>query len=109
MPLPDELLDTARRLLDLDGIEPRQATIRRSVSTAYYALFHLLISEALENWSRPEFRPILGRIFEHGTMRSVSERMASDLSRKLKVFDIFRRAATPKNCECFHPLATKTD
>ena len=85
MSLAGELLDIAQTLLDIDGPELRQATIRRAVSTAYYALFHLLISEAAENWSRPEFRPALGRIFEHGHMRSVSDRISADLSRKVKM------------------------
>ena len=56
----------------MDPEEPRQAGLRRAVSTAYYSLFHLLISEATSNWSRAEQRPALGRIFEHGKMKNAS-------------------------------------
>jgi hypothetical protein len=66
MPLSEELLDVARSLTDLDSGEPRQASLRRAVSTAYYALFHLLVTEAASNWSRPELRSRIGRLFEHG-------------------------------------------
>jgi len=84
MTLAEELLEVAQILLNVSGPPVAQAAIRRSISTAYYALFHLLIGEATENWNRPEFRSALGRIFEHGNMRSVSERMAADLGRKEK-------------------------
>jgi len=46
-----------------------QASLRRSVSTAYYALFHLLIQDASANWSRLDTRDYLARAFEHKTMR----------------------------------------
>jgi uncharacterized protein (UPF0332 family) len=69
MTFADELLDLARRLAGLDGENPRQASLRRAVSTAYYALFHLVIGEATANWSKPELRPLLGRVFEHGKMK----------------------------------------
>ena len=69
MSYADELLDLARRISELDGVNPQQASLRRAVSTAYYALFHLLIDEATANWSQSEFRPLLGRVFEHGKMK----------------------------------------
>ena len=69
--LPDELLAAAPKLLD--GA-PTQAAVRRSVSTAYYALFHLLIQEACANWARSEHRVQLGRAFEHKQMNAASER-----------------------------------
>jgi hypothetical protein len=42
--------------------------IKPSVSTAYYALFHLLIREACANWNRQDARDYLARAFEHRTM-----------------------------------------
>lgn len=69
MPFAEDLLDVARSLADMDEEGPRQASLRRAVSTAYYALFHLLISEATSNWNRAEPRAALGRIFEHGKMK----------------------------------------
>jgi uncharacterized protein (UPF0332 family) len=45
MRLHDELLDTARFLLRRNQNRPTQADLRRSISTAYYALFHRLIDK----------------------------------------------------------------
>src|SRR5258708_1560887 len=70
MPFPDHLLEQARHLAHREKTRPRQASLRRSVSTAYYALFHLLISEATFNWKRADQRPLLARFFEHGKMRT---------------------------------------
>lgn len=46
MSLPDSLRGVARGLLSIDPTRPRQASLRRSVSTAYYALFHLPVDAA---------------------------------------------------------------
>jgi len=42
-----------------------------AVSTAYYALFHLLITETTKNWKRPAERYTLARMFEHTLMGKV--------------------------------------
>jgi hypothetical protein len=42
----DDLFELAKHLANLEPVNPRQASLRRAVSTAFYALFHLLISEA---------------------------------------------------------------
>jgi len=66
MAFGDDLLEQAQHLANRERKEPRQASLRRAVSTAYYALFHLLISEATLNWKRAEYRDALARVFEHG-------------------------------------------
>jgi len=43
---PNDLLEVARDLADSDPAKPRQAALRRAVSTAYYALFHYLGEES---------------------------------------------------------------
>ena len=53
----DELLQQARELVHKNPNNPTQADLRRSVSSAYYALFHLLIFEACLNWSNDISRP----------------------------------------------------
>ena len=83
MALHDDLLDLARRL-----VPPVPATIaqvpnsplvpeadlRRGVSTAYYALFHLLVHEAMERIvADPSLRSRVGRSFDHGRMKQVCE------------------------------------
>jgi len=40
MSLHADLLDQAEQLAQLDPRRPKQANLRRSVSSAYYALFH---------------------------------------------------------------------
>lgn len=73
MSFADDLLDQAYHLLNKDGNSPMQASLRRSVSTAYYALFHLLIDEAVGNWSVVHQRNRLARTFEHGSMKRVCD------------------------------------
>jgi hypothetical protein len=84
MAFPDDLLELAQDLADLHPEIPHQASLRRAVSTAYYALFHLLISETTANWARPELRAILGRCFDHGPMKTASETKVSQINTALK-------------------------
>ena len=87
MAFPDDLLVLAQVLKSLhpEGAQ-HQASLRRAVSTAYYALFHLLISEATANWARPELRAILGRCFDHGPMKTASETKISQISTVANAF-----------------------
>jgi len=41
MAFPNDLLEQAKHLAIREKKRPRQASLRRAVSTAYYALFHL--------------------------------------------------------------------
>ena|SRR5438874_812035 len=84
MAFADDLLELAQDLADLYPENPRQANLRRAMSTAYYAIFHLLISETTLNWNRVELRAQLGRVFEHGKMKSASETKVSDLNAYFK-------------------------
>jgi uncharacterized protein (UPF0332 family) len=84
MTFAEELLELAQDIASLNAAKPRQARIRRAVSTAYYALFHLLISEATLNWTRKVLRPQLGRLFDHGPMSTASINKAAELSAYFK-------------------------
>ncbi|MBV8708455.1 MAG: hypothetical protein JO182_06125 [Acidobacteriaceae bacterium] len=54
--------------------KPKQASLRRAISTAYYALFHLLIEEATKRWSgHKDSRIGLARAFEHTNMDKASK------------------------------------
>ena len=44
--LADDLLEDARHLAAKGDAEKRISCVRRAVSTAYYAIFHLLIEDA---------------------------------------------------------------
>src|ERR1700678_2810607 len=79
MPFADDLLEQAYHLVNRESGKPKQASFRRAVSTAYYALFHLLIDEALSNWGIARQRSILARTFDHGKMRSVCEEQIKSL------------------------------
>jgi len=67
--LPEQLLEQARFLLTL---EPNQANLRRAVSSAYYALFHLLIRATVLKWNEPLHQPRIARSFDHERMKKVS-------------------------------------
>jgi uncharacterized protein (UPF0332 family) len=84
MAFPDDLLKVAQDLANLHPENPHQASLRRAVSTAYYALFHLLISETTANWARPELRAILGRCFDHNQMKTASETKVSQINTAFK-------------------------
>src|SRR5205807_1864332 len=43
------------------------------VSTAYYAVFHLLIDEAVSKWAVERQRSLLARTFEHGKMKAICD------------------------------------
>jgi hypothetical protein len=69
----DDLLEHAFELVHVSP--PSQLTLRRAVSAAYYAVFHLLISEATSNWSNASLRTALGRAYDHGIMKAASNRI----------------------------------
>lgn len=81
MSLDADLLKQARLLATKDRARPNQASLRRAVSTAYYALFHLLVREATQRLLRgsalDRFRPGLARSFHHRAMRSASNAIVS--------------------------------
>jgi uncharacterized protein (UPF0332 family) len=76
--LAHDLVRQAEHLATKDPTKPLQASLRRAVSTAYYAVFHLLIEEAVAavKFSRP-FRSALARNFTHGEMKTISVGFAS--------------------------------
>ena len=81
MLLADHLLEQAKTSRESSPKKPRQASLRRAVSTAYYALFHLLVSEATRNWKIVEQRPLLARFFEHGKMKAASDKQRGECNR----------------------------
>ena len=70
MGYPQELLDAAHAFLLAEPTT--QATLRRTVSTAYYALFHLLIEDTCKLWAPTEHRGRLSRQFDHKRMKEAS-------------------------------------
>jgi hypothetical protein len=84
MAFPDDLLELAKDHANLHPESAHQASLRRAVSTAYYALFHLLISETTAKWARPELRAILGRCFDHRPMKMASQTKVDQINAAFK-------------------------
>jgi hypothetical protein len=57
--------------------EPKQVDLRRAVSAAYYALFHLLTAEAAGNWKHETQRDRFARMFDHGPLKKCSSNVSS--------------------------------
>lgn len=69
-----DLLEQAEALATLDKGKPKQANLRRAVSSTYYALFHYLVDQSCQailgtQHSRRGYRHALARAFAHGTMK----------------------------------------
>lgn len=84
----DDLLEQAWHLARREPKRPKQASLRRAISTGYYALFHLLISETAKNWKRVDERPTLARMFEHTLMAKVCTKRRDDLKTSFKTRSI---------------------
>lgn len=77
----DDLLDIASHLALLEKGKPRQTSLRRAISSAYYALFHALAklcADKLVGFGNPwdVYSPIY-RSLEHGRAKDVFKRIAS--------------------------------
>ncbi len=78
MGLAEDLLLQAVHLATYEGTNPSQAALRRSVSTAYYAFFHLQVEDAAQRWQGTlEAITGLERAFNHAVMRQTSKQFAN--------------------------------
>ena len=73
MSLHQDLLDQSRQLATRERTRPKQSSLRRSVSSSYYALFHLLLDAATRRFvsgnDRQALRYVLRRAFSHASMK----------------------------------------
>lgn len=72
MSLALDLLEQAHHLANREKKRPKQASLRRAVSASYYALFHLLTSEAALQLAPAASGPtlaLLQRWFDHQQMQ----------------------------------------
>lgn len=82
---PDHLIELADQILQIGTGYPRQTTINRAISTAYYGLFHALAAECVARtvgsprssryW---EIVTPVHRSFDHGAARKVFDRLVKD-------------------------------
>jgi hypothetical protein len=74
----DDLLDIADELARRDLGRPKQSSLRRAVSSAYYAIFHALAfmcTSSLIGWNKPwDVTTQLYRALDHAAARKLFER-----------------------------------
>ena len=87
MTLHSDLLEQAFHLAMRERKKPRQASLRRSVSASYYALFHLLIDAATKRAFPGKDRASL----RHYLARKISHADINNLARE------FSRTSVPEN------------
>lgn len=82
MSLAFDLLEQANHLARREPRRPRQASLRRAVSTAYYALFHHLVGEAsrflVGGRRRAALRFRIGRAFGHRRMKAAARAFSGE-------------------------------
>jgi hypothetical protein len=66
------------------GLANKQASLRRAVSTEYYALFHLFSIETAKNWKRAAERPIIARMLDHMPMSKLCTAKRDELNEYFK-------------------------
>lgn len=79
MTVHHDLLEQARHLVDREPRRPKQASLRRAVSAAYYALFHLLVNEGtarIANTNLPALRRQVARTFAHADMKTICKQFS---------------------------------
>lgn len=88
----------ARALATKEARKPKQASLRRAVSAAYYSLFHLLTEDAAKamfpSADAQELRAVVRRAFEHATMKEVAQGIAS--TNPAKIWQAFFAKPSPE-------------
>jgi hypothetical protein len=78
MSLATDLLEQATHLARREKKRPKQASLRRAISAAYYGLFHLLLEEAARQVvTNASLRCLVSRAFSHGEMARAAKTFAS--------------------------------
>jgi hypothetical protein len=76
MTLSRDLLEQARFLAQREKLKPKQASLRRAVSTAYYAVFYLLAGEAATQACSANIEVLrlqVQRALKHTTMQAAAQ------------------------------------
>ncbi|MBH0619310.1 hypothetical protein I3A86_24725, partial [Salmonella enterica] len=109
----DHLIELAEQILQIGAGRPKQATINRAVSTAYYALFHALAGECVTRLvgspRSPRYWEIVTpvhRAIDHGAAKRIFEKLARDraTSRDLKTLaEIFVELQSARHSADYDP------
>lgn len=110
---PDHLMELADQIIQIGAGYPRQATINRAISTAYYALFHALAGECVARTvgspRSPRYWEIVTpvhRSIEHSAAKKVFDKLAKDRSTRsdLKLLaDIFVELQSARHAADYDP------
>ena len=99
MSLHGDLLQQARLLATHEPRRPRQSSLRRAGSASYYALFHLMVHEAVSllvvGADRKSLRNSLSRAFVHAQMKEVAQQFAGPKGPSPKVLPALKGQALP--------------
>jgi uncharacterized protein (UPF0332 family) len=80
MSLHNDLLDLADEICELSSTKPKEAGLRRAVSTAYYAVFHSIIDFGLKTMFGTSvsitYYNLYGRSVEHTTLLKICKNIA---------------------------------
>lgn len=73
-----DLLQQAIHLATYQGVNVSQVDLRRAISTAYYAIFHLLVEDGGQRWRGGSSASVTGleRALDHSAMRNSSQRFS---------------------------------
>ncbi|HEY0993721.1 MAG TPA: hypothetical protein VGD80_41990 [Kofleriaceae bacterium] len=78
MTLAADLLDQAGHLAAREPGRPKQASLRRAISAAYYSLFHLVVDDATRYLvGGASVRSAIARSFDHQAMRAAAEALGA--------------------------------
>lgn len=96
MALYRDLIDQAALLARREPRRPKQASLRRAVSTAYYGVFHLLVSAAVKQLVGTDapMASLASRAFKHHEMKDVAKSFASGVLNS-RVSDIVAASDLP--------------
>jgi uncharacterized protein (UPF0332 family) len=74
--LATDLLDQASILAGLDPMKPKQASLRRAISAAYYSVFHLLIEDGARRiTANTMLQAYVARSFHHTSTKDAANRV----------------------------------
>lgn len=82
MDLSSSFAEVAEELANLGSTKPKQAALRRAISTAYYSVFHFLIEQATKHIagvssSEAKLRAFIARGISHSAMKTVCKSISS--------------------------------
>ena len=81
MTLATDFLEQATHLASREKGKPKQASLRRAISAAYYSVFHLVVADGARRIvDVPRLRNVVARTFEHRkllTIASAIERIST--------------------------------